>query len=52
MRPKWLKFMTLEVGVSMLEPSSTLYIYALTTPVENKVTMVSGAKRVIQLMHV
>lgn len=29
-----------------------IYICALITPIENKVTMVSGAKRVIQLMHV
>lgn len=29
-----------------------IYIYALIRPVENKVTMVSGSKRVTQLMHV
>lgn len=52
MRPKWLKFMTLEVDVTMLVPSCALNIYVLITVIENQVSMVSGAIRVIQLMRV
>lgn len=43
MRPKWLKFMTLEASVTTLMPSCALNIYILTTVIENEVTTVSGA---------
>ena len=46
------KFMTLEVDLTILEPSCALNIYAFITVIENQVSIVSGAKRVIQLMRV
>jgi len=44
--------MNLEVGVTTLVPPCALNTYVLITVIENQVSTISGAIRVIQLIHV